>query len=210
MTTEYASSPVVAALERAWDAIRSHHPEVPEVIVILASGTETKASKLGHYAIDRWKVAGQEDTRPEVLIAGEGLNRGANGTLETLLHEAAHGLAFARDVKDVSRGGRYHNKRYCELAAEVGLMADEIPPFGFSRTTLTGPAVLRYAATILDLEAVLQIRRLSEDHKVKASRNLPKAQCACDPPRSMRISKSTLTQGPVLCGLCAAPFELDA
>jgi hypothetical protein len=38
-----------------------------------------------------------------VLISGEGFQRGPVDVLGTLLHEAAHGLAYARQVQDTSR-----------------------------------------------------------------------------------------------------------
>jgi hypothetical protein len=56
-----------------------------------------------------------------VLVSGEGLQRGPVDVLGTLLHEAAHGLAYARKVSDTSRQGRYHNRRYATLAGELGL-----------------------------------------------------------------------------------------
>src|SRR6266498_4935159 len=76
-TTSPAASVVVAALERAWQQIRMRHPELPEVIVIVAAGGETARGlfKWGHFAAGRWHVAGAN--RPEVLVSGEGLRRGA-------------------------------------------------------------------------------------------------------------------------------------
>jgi hypothetical protein len=92
---EVAASAVVAAMEHAWTEIRARHPEVPEVIVILGAGSEARRGlfKLGHFAAARWQVQGQR--RAEVLVSGEGLQRGAVDVLGTLLHEAAHGLADA-------------------------------------------------------------------------------------------------------------------
>jgi hypothetical protein len=54
----------------------------------------------------RWTAG--EAVMPEVFVGGEGLIRGAASVLETLLHEAAHALAYVRDIKDTSRQGRYH------------------------------------------------------------------------------------------------------
>jgi len=44
--------------------------------------------------------------------------------LGTLLHEAAHGMAATRQIKDTSRQGRYHNRRFAELAAELGITVE--------------------------------------------------------------------------------------
>jgi hypothetical protein len=114
-----AASLLVAALEHAWQTIRIRHPEVPEAVLVVASGSEGKRLNLGHFAPHRWQVNGAD--RHEVLVGGEGLQRGPLEVLGTLLHEAAHGLAQARGVQDTSRQGRYHNRRYATLAHELGL-----------------------------------------------------------------------------------------
>ena len=35
-------SPVVRALEDAWATIRHHHPELPEVFIVVGAGSSTK------------------------------------------------------------------------------------------------------------------------------------------------------------------------
>ena len=125
-----AASRLVAALEHAWTAIRSHHPDVPQVVIVVASGSDPRSRRLnlGHFAAGRWQLTNpdQPTDRPEVLVSGEGLQRGPVDVLGTLLHEAAHGLAHARKISDTSRQGRYHNRRYATLARELGL--DGRPP----------------------------------------------------------------------------------
>ena len=41
-TRQVAASAVVAALEHAWTAIRVHHADVPEVVVVLGAGSEAR------------------------------------------------------------------------------------------------------------------------------------------------------------------------
>jgi hypothetical protein len=47
---------LVAALERAWGAIRAHHREVPPVVLVLGTSSARRAArqKLGHFAPARW------------------------------------------------------------------------------------------------------------------------------------------------------------
>lgn len=103
MDSTGAASPLVASLERAWEAIAARHPDLPSAVIVVApgSGRRREELKLGHSAAGRWDVAGS--TNPEVLVGGEGLRRGPHDVLGTLLHEAAHGLAHVRSVKDTSR-----------------------------------------------------------------------------------------------------------
>ncbi len=64
----------------------------------------------GHFHDGKWATT--DGRLPELFIGGEGLQRGPIPLLGTLLHEAAHGVASTRGVKDTSRQGRYHNTRY--------------------------------------------------------------------------------------------------
>jgi hypothetical protein len=204
------ASPLLAALERAWAAIRARHPQVPPAIMVLASGTQTRAAKLGHFATGRWTVQGNPSAQPEVLVAGEGLGRGAAEVLATLLHEAAHGLCWTRQIRDTSRGGRYHNRAFRQMAEHAGLTVTQSKQFGFAHTTLGEQAQRDYAATIGDLAAHLRLSRQSEPHGAgtAAARNLPVACCAC--PRKIRVAPATLAAAPIVCAACQAPFVLDA
>lgn len=67
------STPLVAALDDAWSTI--HHPDVPEVVVTLGSGTDGRGTaKYGHYATRRWQRG--DDQLAELFVSGEGLQRG--------------------------------------------------------------------------------------------------------------------------------------
>jgi hypothetical protein len=200
---EVAASAVVAALERTWAAIRQHHPDLPEAVVILGPGSEARKGlvELGHFAAGRWHLPADQANRHEVLVAGEGLRRGPRDVLNTLLHEAAHGLAHARKIKDTSRQGRWHNQRYATLAREVGLEATADAKTGLSQTHLTDQAASRYAQALRDLEAALGLWRHSEPKRERevGSRNLLACSCACG--RKLRVARSTLEQA----RSCAAP-----
>jgi hypothetical protein len=201
------ASLLVAALERTWQTIRSRHLDVPEAVLVVASGSEGKRLNLGHFAPHRWQVAGSD--RHEVLIGGEGLQRGPIDVLGTLLHEAAHGLAQARGVQDTSRQGRYHNRRYATLAVELGLEVASVQPIGWSATTVPDTTAAAYAGPLEDLAAALVLWRRQEHHLGTGprSRNLLAATCGCG--RRIRVAKTTLAEAPILCGLCAQPFQPD-
>jgi hypothetical protein len=168
------SAPIVAALERAWAAIRVRHPQVPPVVVVLASGSDGAPAgwlKLGHFAAMRWETgardqSGHDESGPrvmaEVFVGGEGLARGPVAVLGTLLHEATHALAHVRGVKDTSRQGRYHNQRFADLAGELGLEVAQIAPIGWSDTRITETTRTQYAATVDDLRRALTIFRRRE------------------------------------------------
>jgi hypothetical protein len=198
------ASLLVASLEQTWQTIRSRHPDVPQAVLVVASGSEGKRVNWGHFAPHRWQVNGAD--RHEVLVGGEGLQRGPTEVLGTLLHEAAHGLAQARQVQDTSRGGRYHNRRYATLARELGLEVASVKPIGWSATTVPEPTATAYAGELEELQVALVLWR-RQDHRIAGtrSRNLLAATCGCG--RRIRAAKATLAEAPILCGLCTQPFE---
>jgi hypothetical protein len=202
-----AASLLVAALEHTWQTIRTRHPDVPDAVLVVASGAEGKRLNLGHFAPHRWQVEGAD--RHEVLVGGEGLQRGPLEVLGTLLHEAGHGLAQARGVQDTSRQGRYHNRRYATLARELGLEVTSIKPIGWSATTVPEPTAAAYAGQLEELAAALVLWRRQE-HRIGAgprSRNLLAATCGCG--RRIRVAKTTLAEAPILCSRCTQPFQPD-
>src|SRR5690606_23170347 len=112
--------PVLAAeLAQAWADIQRHHPELPDLAA------------------------------PESLIGESSSACGSELSFERLLHEAVHGIAAARGVRDTSRAGRYHNRRFLAIAEELGLdhTEDPHPSSGFSLVTMNSETRQRYRDT---------------------------------------------------------------
>jgi hypothetical protein len=256
-----SGSTLITALERTWTTIRRRHPDLPEVVFITGTGLRHAAissidAKWGHFGAQRW-VAGRPqpttppkpeaghdaslqvppDRKPELFVAGECFAEGATHTLTTILHEATHALAHSRGVKDTSRQGKYHNRRFLELAAELDLEwpagAKAHPVGGFGEVQLTDHARAVYADKIGELDTTITLhldtfRRLrlagggladpgittpegdgaGEDGGEKTF-NRSKLICGCYPERSIRVSPKQAARGPILCGICGAEFQPD-
>jgi curved DNA-binding protein CbpA len=203
--TSEAISVVLRVLETIWQAIRAHHPQIPPVVLVVASGTDGRQARWGHHAPLRWHV-GLED-RAEIMISGEGLKRGAPAVLGTLLHEAAHALAAARGIKDTSRQGRYHNKHFKAHAEELGITTEHDQRLGWSVTTVPEATLLSYARQVYDLQNAITLWRHDEHTPAGTTRrstNLIAAACPCG--RSIRIAASTLAEAPVTCRACDGDF----
>ncbi len=211
-----ALSRVLSVLEDNWHAIRARHPQIPPVVIIIASGTSGgRAAKWGHFDPQRWNVD-TTGTLAEVLISGEGLHRGPHAVLGTLLHEAAHALAAARGIKDTSGQQRYHNRQFKILAEELGLAVDHDQRIGWSLTSVSGPTVKIYAGWLVKLHAALILWRHTEYKAITGqgtgtgtatsvrTSSLIAAACPCG--RSIRIAAITLAAAPVICGACAGAF----
>ena len=207
-----AASRLVAALEHAWATIRTQHPDVPQVVIVVASGSDPRSRRLnpGHFAAGRWQLTSPDapSDRAEVLVSGEGLQRGPIDVLGTLLHEAAHGLAYARKVSDTSRQGRYHNRRYATLAGELGLDVAHVQPIGWSATSVPEPTAARYAKTLTELtEALVLWRRAEQASSAGAGRSRNALACTCGCGRRIRVARSVLELAPILWAACAQPFQ---
>jgi hypothetical protein len=225
-TDPATASALIAACEQAWADIQRQHPDVPHAVVVLGSGVERgRLVKLGHWWGGRWLADGE--VRGEVLLAGEALHLPAEQVFEVLLHEAAHGINAALDVKDASRGGRYHNKKFRAMAELVGLDVSVMPPHGWARTTLTAETAERYAESIDRLGSAMRLARTIDrgarlgaeagteqgadggdpDRTDKETEPRPSGAATCGCGRKMRMAPKVLAAGPVLCGLCGNEFR---
>jgi hypothetical protein len=220
-------SRIIAVLEETWAAIRERHPHVPPVLIVTGTAHASGGrATLGHFGADRWIT--QDGRLPELFAAGE-LLAGANGhgggrtVLKTLLHEAAHGLAHTRGVKDCSRQNRYHNRRFAALATELGLTPPRHPDsvLGFSAATLED----RAADTWRQVIDAIDTARLPHGGALhlaaepgptgtddpaaggagRAGTRLSVA-CCCQPPRSLAITPRQYETAPIVCGACWEPF----
>lgn len=184
--------PVLAAeLAQAWADIQRHHPELPDLAA------------------------------PESLIGESSSACGAELSFERLLHEAVHGIAAARGVRDTSRAGRYHNRRFLAIAEEMGLdhVDEPHPSSGFSLVMLNPEAKRRYRPTIERLQRALKAHTVATASDTKRSFRGPAARhgssgggvrvkAVCDCGRNVRVVPSVLAQAPIVCGGCGKPFRI--
>lgn len=231
-TLTHVASRMTAALERAWYAIQSRHPDVPDVHITVAAGSVPFGVVLGHFAPHRWHADKEDAGVHELFVGGEGLQRGAVDVLGTLLHEAAHGVANTRGVQDCSRQGRYHNKRFKVIAEELGLELQHSESLGYSNTLVPLSTQQSYADLLMELDGELSVWRSHDfgfdlsgiggttggGDKVKTPKTptapnpnpQPKSviSCYCVGPaeRRIRAAHDTLLRGPITCGVCGGEF----
>lgn len=200
---------LVTALENTWAAIRSRHPDVPQVVLTVGAGSTGGSDlTLGHFAPNRW-VRGEYELH-ELFVGGEGLQRGAADVLGTLLHEAAHGIAATRGIKDTSRQGRWHNERFRSLGEELGLTLTHHSKIGWSITAVPDPTREQYSEVLDELSFALVAYRRREPNRRggrKSNNNGLVAECDCG--RRIRVAATTYGAGPITCGLCGASFEVS-
>lgn len=111
-------SRAVSQLEHIYNNLNADFFEgalpVPVITVQSRPGT------YGHCTVGKVWQRPEEQTY-ELNIAAEVLNYPIEETLDTMLHEMVHLYCRENGIKETSRGGRYHNKRFKEEAEKRGL-----------------------------------------------------------------------------------------
>jgi len=173
---------------------------------VITVQTRGRKAAYGWYARGQW-VNGA-GTPAEMNISAEDLKRDAADVLLTLAHESVHQWADERGVKDCSRNGRYHNRKFADLATEAGLCAPAEPDkrLGFSAVTW-GPegskGRLALDSLVSKFAPVMVLARTVFPAKPSKGKMLLYV-CGCG--YKIRCGKSDLE---AQCLQCDTPFELQ-
>lgn len=203
--------PILEAVNELLEEIRKNHPEVPPVTVVLgAKGTTRRGITHGHFAPESWVG----EAVHEIMLSGESLARGAEPTLGTLIHEAAHARAHAAGIKDTSNHGRYHNKKFKELGESMGIVLDQAPTLGWSLTTLAEGTADKYREGLDKLASVLTAYKKGPGLKAGADPDKPKNKtkgkmdCDCGDPVSVSLQWFERKGQSLQCDDCLSGFKL--
>ncbi|WP_410576642.1 hypothetical protein [Amycolatopsis sp. lyj-108] len=175
-------SEIIKTIEMAWRAIQRKHKELPDVVVVTGSGFHGKNPKWAHFWPGRWTQdeEGKEGAAPNVIqqiltgmpelfVSGELLGLPGRRIMQTLLHEAAHGLNEARSEHGTNINGR-HNKTFVRAANELGLIWPEgkapHKSIGFSQVEITDKTAAKYEKVIEKLEAA-RLAYLAEGRRLE-------------------------------------------
>lgn len=111
-------SRAVCQLEKMYNKINSDkfNGELPLPIITVQS----KSGTYGHCSRAKiWRR--KTDYTYELNISAECLSIEIEEVLDTMIHEMIHLYCREKGIKEVSRGGAYHNKTFKQLAEEKGL-----------------------------------------------------------------------------------------
>lgn len=171
--TDTPMKPILDSLNNALRKIRELHPEVPNAVLVIGTSSITK---YGHFAPKSWD---SKQANNEIMLSGEGLHRGAEATLGTLIHECAHALASVREIKDTSRQGRWHNVQFKNVAEELGIEVDKDKSIGWSITSVPKGTLALYKVELAEIKKALKAWRKT-DVKVKPPKTTVRIECECE------------------------------
>lgn len=197
--------PTAQALETIWGRLRARHADLPPTRITI---TPRRAPE---HSVERM------GRTPEGIVTGPTVGAptlvdGPLAVLTLVHHEAAHVLAYVRDIRDTTSRGRYHNGAFRELAEEVGFVwpahVTHIPHRGWWPPPLPASVVRPYRDLMPDLgraiETSLQYLR---PPSATPTRRRATIRCTCEPPRTALMGPTVLAAGPVICGVCGNEFE---
>ena len=144
----------------------------------------------------------------EINMSAEYLNRPLIETLGTLIHEMVHLDNIFMDIKDTSRKGVYHNKRFKSAAEAVGLEVTESEKHGYAHTNVTETLRERlgamFGADKLDVPLGLErVGDLAQGLKVKTKKKMAHYFCP-DCGQEFKTNKAGLS---LTCNLCDTQME---
>lgn len=221
---------LVEAARRRQDELPGLTETLQDQVLLTSGGTSTRA--LGWFAARAW----QQHDRPvhELFInANFGTHDSgispAEDVLVTLLHEACHVYAEVNGIKDTSRDGRYHNRRFAEIAIPIGLQIERHVQFGHHTPRLNARGRYDYADLLGELDRGLVLVRqprptapaeVSADEASVAA-SVPSgaqpavtkyvfAACQCHTDRgrvTIRVARGSWRAGVIQCSACGSVFE---
>ena len=187
---------IVKGLEAAWTAMRRNHAGLPmSRISLVPQGLDD---------------GGITTAGSELQVGEDRLAQGGLAVFATLGHHAAHALAEARGITDLS-DGRYHNAKFVTLVTELGLSTDPRRDTrrGYGVVTVPAETEGRYHRVINRLDTLLVDYRPQAPVTERPARlDQLKATCACQPARTFRIAKGVFDLGGIRCDVCKKRFQV--
>lgn len=125
---------VTIYLDKLSDYVRNEmFPDLQKPVITLQKTT----GSYGHFeTVPMWKCADGSE-RYEINLGSETITRPIENVVATLIHEYTHYYNHMHGIKDVSRGGTYHNKKFKEEAEKHMIHIDHDDRIGFSITSPT-------------------------------------------------------------------------
>lgn len=152
---------VLEVARRRQDQLASLLESLQDNVLLTVGGTSRPvhgwffegAWRLGDRPVHELFLNGDQRSERGVPISAE------EEVLVTLLHECCHVYAQANGIKDTSQDGRYHNRRFAEIALMIGLQIMKDSRIGHHTPQLSAWARDEYADLLSELKSGLVLVR---------------------------------------------------
>lgn len=175
-------SEVYSSLEKALNFFneRVFNNEFKQLVFVIQGEKATAKGSYGTQWAEKWQI--ENDTKlTEISLSAENLRLDKIERLFiTLVHELVHERAHLKKIKDTSRNGRFHNKRFAELAEAVGLVCEKDNKIGFRTESVTEDLtkIFNECFALINGDSLCKnLKRLQTATKPKSTTNLVKYVC---------------------------------
>ncbi len=194
-----------AALQAAFNAINRdfYNGELEKVIITVKEGR--KEGTLGTFCTAKdWIQNGKE--RHEINISANYIgSRTVEQTITTLMHEMVHLYNFQNEIKDTSRAGVYHNKKFKQTAEAHGLNIEFNDDIGWSLTT-PAETTKKWIKDNIPIKAFGIYKQVEErEGKPKPKQSMVKKVCPC----CGNIARVT-SEFKLICGECNEEMKIES
>lgn len=134
-------SRTIGTLEKMFNSINADKFDGALPIPVIT--VQSKPGTWGHSSTAKvWKR--EDENTYELNIAAEVLMAPLEEIIDTLIHEMIHLFCRENGVKEVSRGGTYHNGRFKKLAEERGLLCYKTEKYGWNTIGAGNDSLIEY------------------------------------------------------------------
>lgn len=184
---------------------------LPEPAILVQNQGNRTRNILGWCTSEEiWSDQEQQIKKFEINLTAEYLDRPVIELMETMLHEMVHLYCSVKGIKDTSRGGSYHNKRYKEQAERFGLTVQFNKKCGWNETALKPESQAIIESLNLNPEA-FKIKRYTwgglgqeeDEGEEKEPRNKLRNVWECPKCKLALKSKKEIN---IICGKCMQKF----
>ena len=208
--------PIVGKLEKLFEILNeSQFGSELEMPVISVSPDSTRGAFGWCTSWKAWKDRSDMDVDMEscsadsgyyeINITAEYLTRPMSDISGTMLHEMVHLYNIYHDIKDTTRNGTYHNKKFRDAALSFGLTCENDQKYGWCRTSLdeqTSDYLISLG--VFDWEFDIYRSKLPASEEKKRKQSMRKYICpSCG--LTVRATKKVY----VICGDCQEALESE-
>lgn len=140
-----------------------------------------------------------KNERYEINISCDYLNRPISDIAATLLHEMVHLYCMTHNIKDTSRGGYYHNKKFRDAASAHHLITMERDKVGWNDSELDAWA-LQWLDTNCSIKEICIRKKLEEENETEKKKKKSSTRKYICPICGMSVRATKKVS--IICGEC--------
>lgn len=146
---------IIGYLDRIFNLLNKDffNNELPKVVISIKNSTKTN----GEFSVsDVWNCDGISTKEIEIPISA--INKSIQEIVVSLFHAMIHEYCFINNIKDTSRGGAYHNKRFKAEVEKRGIRVIYDGQNGWNTmfaTSVIDQFCSKYSLRKVDIEALM-------------------------------------------------------